>query len=137
MLKPKIYAFCTEVDGSGFWPTDAEVPGLVAENIPKNIYLMKVAGGYPALTATTVTGGDGDGLPDPGETLDLVVTLQTRARSAAAQNVAVTLSTLDAYVELIEDAQAAVGNIAAGGRAATPAIPSPSRSTRPARRDTS
>lgn len=114
MLKPKIWAFCTEVDGSGFWPTDSEVAGLVAENIPKNLYLMKVAGGYPSLTGTVVTGGDGDGLPDPGETLDLTVTLQNLSPIRGAQNVAVTLSSLDAYVE-IADAQALVGTIPAGG----------------------
>ena len=102
--KPKIFGFSTEVGGSDFWPTQAEVPGLVAENIPKNIYLMKVAGGYPALTAATLSGGDGDGLPDPGETLSLVATLQNQSPLKPALGVAVTLMTDDPYVQL-NDAQ--------------------------------
>ncbi|MBM3316324.1 MAG: hypothetical protein FJY75_00585 [Candidatus Eisenbacteria bacterium] len=122
MLKPKIFAFCTEVDGSGFWPTDAEVPGLVAENIPKNLYLIKIAGGYPALAAAELSGGDGNGLPDPGETLDLVATLQNLSPIRGAQNVVVTLSTLDAYVQL-HDAQAAIGHIPAGGSGGNAADP--------------
>jgi carboxypeptidase T len=112
--KPKIYGFSTEVGGSDFWPTQAEVPGLVAENIPKNLYLIKVAGGYPALTAATLSGGDGDGLPDPGETLSLVATLQNQSVLKPALGVAVTLMTDDPYVQL-NDASASIGDIVAGG----------------------
>ncbi len=107
------FSFCTEVDGSGFWPADAEVPGLVAENIPKCLYLMKVAGGYPALDAMTLSGGNGDQKPDPGETLDLVVTLENTSPIAAAPNCQITLRSDDAYV-MIGDAAASIGTIAAG-----------------------
>jgi carboxypeptidase T len=116
LLKPKIFGFSTEVGGSGFWPTDAEVAGLVAENLPKNLYLLKIAAGYPALSTMALTGGDGDGLPDPGETLGLTVTLQNESPLKAAQNVAVTLTSDDPYLQLL-DPTAAIGNIAAGGTA--------------------
>ncbi len=108
------FSFCTEVDGSGFWPTNAEVPGLVAENIPKCLYLMKVAGGYPALDVLTLAGGNGDQKPDPGETLDLVVTLENSSPIAAAPNCSVTLRSSDPYVQMV-DATASIGTIAPAG----------------------
>jgi len=114
--KPKIYSFCTEVDGSGFWPTDGEVPGLVGENIPKNLYLIQAAGAYPDLADGVLSGGDGDGLPDPGETLDFVVTLENQSQIADAENVSVTLSTADPYVQL-HQATADLGTIPAGAQA--------------------
>ncbi len=112
--KPKVFSFCTEVGGSDFWPADSEVPGLVAENIPKNLYLIKSAGCYLSVADITFTGGDGDGVPDPGETLQMVVTVHNDGVIANAQNVALTLVTDDAYVQL-NDAAATIGAIPAGG----------------------
>jgi hypothetical protein len=110
---PKVFSFCTEVDGSGFWPTDSEVPGLVAENIPVNYYLIKAAGAYLEVLSSALSGGDGDGVPDPGETLALVATLRNQSPLAAAPNVTLQLRTDDAYVQL-HDAAATVGLIGAG-----------------------
>ncbi len=112
--KPKIYSFCTEVDGSGFWPADSEIPGLVAENIPKNIYLMKTAGIYLTLLDLALSGGNMDGKPDPGETCELVLTLRNDAIAEAAANAVVTLVTDDPYVQL-GAAQASLGGIPARG----------------------
>ncbi len=112
--KPKIFSVTTEVGNTGFWPSDSEVPGLVAENVPANIYLIKIAGCYLTLASTELEGGDGDGLPDPGETLDLLVTVQNEGIIADAEGVALTLSSDDAYVQL-HDASALVGDIPAGG----------------------
>ncbi len=117
-----ILSFCTEVDGSGFWPNDSEVPGLVAENIPKNLYLMKAAGCFLSLVDAQLSGGDGDGHPDPGETLDLVTTLHNDGVIADAENVSITLRTRDAYV-LCHEVVASIGTIATGDtgdNAATP-----------------
>ncbi|MCK4412301.1 MAG: hypothetical protein KAY32_02030 [Candidatus Eisenbacteria sp.] len=108
-----MFSFTTEVDGSGFWPADAEVPGLVAENIPKNLYLMNVAGAYLTLTDAVLSGGDGDGEPDPGETLDLVVTLHNDGVIGAAENAQVVLSSDDPYLQL-HQATATLGTLAAG-----------------------
>ncbi len=114
ITKPKIFTFCTEVDGSGFWPSDSEIPGLVAENIPKNILLMKIAGLYLSLTDLALSGGNGDARPDPGETLELVASLSNDAIGADAENVTITLSSLDAYVQM-NNALAAVGTVPARG----------------------
>ena len=119
---PKVFSFCTEVNGSGFWPTDAEVPGLTAENIPVNMYLIRVAGAYLNLQATGLTGGDGDGQPDPGETLDLVVTLANESRIAGALGVTLQARSNDAYLQL-NDASAMIGIIAAGGQGSNSSNP--------------
>ncbi|MBP6875654.1 MAG: hypothetical protein KBD56_06250 [Candidatus Eisenbacteria bacterium] len=116
-----VFSFCTEVDGSGFWPEDSEVAGLVAENIPKNLYLMKIAG--PALTVAdhTLSGGDGDQTPDPGETVNLVVTLNNEGLSAAA-NAALVISSDDPYLQLV-DPTATIGAVPARGSASNSGSP--------------
>ncbi|MFH1144987.1 MAG: M14 family zinc carboxypeptidase [Candidatus Eisenbacteria bacterium] len=108
-----IFSFCTEVDGSDFWPQDSEVPGLVAENIPKNLYLMKAAGCYLSVEAAALSGGDGDGQPDPGETLDLVVTIHNDGVISGATNAAISLSTDDSYVQMNE-VDSDLGTVGAG-----------------------
>ena len=110
--KPRVWSICTEVNGSGFWPNDSEIPGLVAENIPKNIYLMKAAGIYLTLLDLTMSGGNGDGKPDPGETLDVVLSVRNDAIVTDATNAAVVLRSDDPYVQMIT-AEATMGNIAA------------------------
>jgi carboxypeptidase T len=116
MLKNKIYSYCTEVDGSSFWPNDSEIPGLVAENIPKNLYLMRGAGVFLSLIDLVVSGGNGDDKPDPGETVDLTITLRNDAIITDAENVILTVSSQDAYVQMI-GAQASAGSVPARGTA--------------------
>ena len=120
--KPKIFSFTTEVDGSGFWPSDSEVPGLVAENIPSNLYLMRVSGSYLSVADVVLAGGDGDGLPDPGETLDMIVTVQNEGIVADAEDVVVTLRTDDPYVQL-HVAQSDLGTIPANESGSNAAVP--------------
>jgi hypothetical protein len=111
--KPKIYSFTTEVGGSGFWPLDSEIPGLVAENLYSNVYLATVAGAFVTLSAVNVTGGNGNGRLDPGETANLVITAQNAGIVATAQNVSATLASDDSYVQLV-DANAFIGSLAPG-----------------------
>jgi hypothetical protein len=107
-----VFALCVEVAGSGFWPSESELPGLVAETLWPQIVATRVAGDYLALEDATLAGGDGDGEPDAGETLDLTVTIENQALSGAVANAQVTLATNDPYVQL-HDASASFGNIAA------------------------
>ncbi|MBU1699406.1 MAG: hypothetical protein KJ831_04595 [Candidatus Eisenbacteria bacterium] len=99
-LKNKIYSFTTEVGGSGFWPTEAERVPLINENLYSNLYLTQVAGAYIRLTDIAVIGGDGNGRLDPGETADLVLTLESVGVLVGADNVQVTLKTDDPYIQL-------------------------------------
>jgi len=104
---------CVEVGGSHFWPQESELPGLVAENLWPQQYMTRIAGSYLALRDNyTLAGGNGDQNPDPGETLDLTVTIDNQSVAAAASNVSITLSTDDPYVQL-NDASSALGAIAA------------------------
>ncbi|MCK4510589.1 hypothetical protein KAW64_02570, partial [bacterium] len=104
---------CVEVSGSGFWPSDSELPGLVAENLWPQQYMTRVAGSYLAMRDNyTLAGGNGDQNPDPGETLDLRVTIDNESVGVAATNATVTLTTDDPYVQL-NDAFTSLGTIAA------------------------
>jgi len=109
-----IYAFTTEVGGSSFWPNDSEIPGLVAENLYSNIYLALMAGSFVRIDLAQVTGGDGNGHLDPGETANLLVTLENPGLADSAANVTATLRSDDAYIQLV-DAEASFGLIPSQG----------------------
>jgi hypothetical protein len=98
--KPRAISFTTEVGGSGFWPQESERDGLVAENHYSNIFLTRAAGVYLGVVDYAIVGGDGNGRLDPGETVDLVLTLRNLGVAAAATNVTVTLASDDPYVAL-------------------------------------
>jgi carboxypeptidase T len=107
-----VFSYTVEVGGSGFWPSDTELPGLVAENLWPQTVITRIAGDYLALVDFDLTGGDGDGEPDAGETLDLTVTVENQALSGAVANARVDLHTDDPYVQL-HDASSSLGSIPA------------------------
>jgi hypothetical protein len=122
LAKPRIYAFSTEVGGSDWWPMDSEIPGLVQENLHSDLYLIKIAGAYPAYAGHTIADKKGPGQVDPGESVLMTVTLENGSPVSDAHGVSVVLSTDDAYVQL-GDAQSAYGDIAAGASADNGADP--------------
>jgi len=109
-----IWAVCIEVGGSDFWPLESEIPGLRGENLWPQRYITRIAGLYVAVDDCTVAGGDGDGVPESGETVYLFVTLANQSVAQAVENVSIEISTDDPYVQLL-DADAPVGTIASLG----------------------
>lgn len=107
-----VFSYTVEVGGSGFWPSESELPGLVAENLWPQQVITRIAGDYLALEDFALAGGDGDGEPDAGETLELTVTVENQALSGSVANAQVELVTNDAYVQL-HDASSSLGNIPA------------------------
>jgi len=107
-----VFSYTVELGGSGFWPSDGELPGLMAENLWPQQVITRIAGDYLALGNSTLAGGDGDGEPDAGETLDLTVTIENQALAGAVTNAQVQLLTNDPYVQL-HDAASLLGSIAA------------------------
>ena len=110
LLKPKIYAFTTEVPGTSFWPAESERDQLVAENLPSDIVLMRAAGVWLGLDGYAVTGGNANGRLDPGETADLVTTIRNFGVLSPATGVTVTITSDDSYLSL-GDALASVGSV--------------------------
>lgn len=43
ILKPRIISFTCEIGATGFWPSPAEIPGLVSENVWPNLFLARIA----------------------------------------------------------------------------------------------
>jgi len=109
----KIFAFTTEIGGSGFWPLESEMPGLLAENLWSHIYLTQIAG--PSLTVTNalVSGENGNGRLDAGETANLSIAVTNSGVLQAITGVVATLATDDAYITLVE-AQKPLGAIGPG-----------------------
>jgi carboxypeptidase T len=117
-----IWATCIEVSGSDFWPLESEIDGLNAENLWPQIYLTRITGLYVALADNALTGGNANGKPDPGETLDLTVSVENQSLLASATNVTMTLTTDDAYVQLV-NAASTIGTIAPSSTASNAADP--------------
>ena len=96
-----VLSFCIEVGGSGFWPAEVEIPGLRDQCLWPQIVATRIAGTYLALEDWTIEGGDGDGVPEPGETLSVAVTVENRGLLFPADDARVVLTTNDPYVTLL------------------------------------
>lgn len=106
--KPKIFAFSTEIGGSGFWPAESERDPLIQENLYSNLYLTQVAGATVRVAGVSVQGGDGNGRLDPGETAEIVITVENNGVLAPADNVQAVLMSDDPYIQL-HDAASSFG----------------------------
>jgi hypothetical protein len=102
VVKDKVWAFTTEIGGSGFWPTEGERDGLIQENLYSNLYLTLVAGAAVELTDLSVVGGDGNGRLDAGESAQLVTTLENFGIFVAVDDVEATLSCSSPYVQITD-----------------------------------
>ena len=122
LSKPKMFSFSTEVDGSGFWPAESEIPSLLAQNLWPDIYLSLVAGSYIAPTQSVVSGGNGNDRLDPDESADLTITLKNDGLLAGASGVSLTLASDDSYIQIV-DAASSYGALAAGAAADNGADP--------------
>jgi hypothetical protein len=112
LSKNKIYAFTTEVGGSGFWPFDHEISALCQENLHADLYLAQIAGVYFVCAGHTIQDEKlkGNGQVDPGESVLMTVTLKNDTPLFDALGVTAILRTDDPYVQL-SDAQADFGDI--------------------------
>ncbi|MBD3347600.1 MAG: T9SS type A sorting domain-containing protein [Candidatus Eisenbacteria bacterium] len=106
-----ILAMCIEVGGSDFWPLESEIPGLREENLWPQIYVTRMVGPYLSVSDLTFSGGDGDQDPEPGETLDITLTVMNDGAYDAVDNAKATIHTSDPYIQLV-DAESPFGNLA-------------------------
>ncbi len=66
-----IYGWTPEIDGSGFWPQQSEIFGLVEENVRPMFYQSWIAGAYLDVQSHTQIGN-----ALPGESFELVVEIK-------------------------------------------------------------
>lgn len=99
---PTCLAFSNEIgSGSdGFWPNESRRETLFQENLWPSLYQIMAAGLYVQAHTPVVTGGDGNGRLDAGETAGLSFTVENLGVTASASDVTVTLSCDDPYVTL-------------------------------------
>ncbi|MCU0612413.1 MAG: hypothetical protein MUE60_11570 [Candidatus Eisenbacteria bacterium] len=116
--KDAVISTTIEVGGSGFWPAESEVPELLDECRWPLLYAAQSAGAWLAVAGWGVSGGNGDGRIDPGETVCLTLEIENRAFAAHADAALVTVMTDDAYVQLHEASSSLIA-LAAGDTAAT------------------
>ena len=87
----KIMAFSEEV-GPSFWPTPSSIPQLCEENVMVNLYSALVAEDYvpPEISLNYIgmeiddAAGNNNGTADPGETVEVLVTVRNNGFGDAA-----------------------------------------------------
>ena len=95
-----IFCFSTEIGGSsdGFWPDEARRGPLFQENIWPHIYLMRVAGPFISVHSPMAIGHSA-GI-NPGETGNLVFTVENQSVVASAMDVSITVRSADPWIQL-------------------------------------
>ncbi|MDD5087957.1 MAG: M14 family zinc carboxypeptidase [bacterium] len=93
----------------GFWPAQSRIFPLAAENLPANLFLARIAEQFqpPVYCASRIAecqsewNGDNDGVTEPGEGLELLVTLKNLGRWTLS-SLHGTLSSADPYVTITD-----------------------------------
>lgn len=88
--------------GTSFWPTPSELYSTAVEQSAVMMRAAELAGSaldVLALHAVEI-GGDGDGVLEPGELGDVIVSLRNRGLRATTSTIAVTLASLNGHVAL-------------------------------------
>lgn len=119
--KNRIMSCILEVGGS-FWPHESTIPGINEDCLWPQLYTACAAGLYLEIIDYSLSGDDGDAYPDPGETLDLMLTVQNHSLFEDAANVALVLTSDDAYIQ-IHGAIISLNTIAAGETSTSSAQP--------------
>ncbi|HEY3296071.1 MAG TPA: M14 family zinc carboxypeptidase [bacterium] len=111
----KIFALTTEIGNSsdGFWPPQSRILPLAQENLGSFIFLARVAGPlaprpyqvtYNSQCQSEVN-GNGNGITEPGEGLNLNVTLKNSGTSSLT-NIQGVITTTDPYVTIAQGTSA-------------------------------
>ncbi len=99
--KPKIYSFCVEV-GEAFWqPDSATIAEQVAENLPLLMFVTEASGLYLTYAGATIVDAEGE-LPDPGDTVYIVLRLKNYCPTDSAWDVSGTLTCSNPGVTVID-----------------------------------
>ncbi len=118
----------------GFWPAASRIPVLAEQNLPGILYMARLAGASLAAAGIEVddssvaaalvlaragerlppVAGDGDGLADPGETVDLIVTLANKG-FADAKDVVMRVTSPSPFIQ-VHGKKQVVGNVCARSR---------------------
>ena len=80
-------------DGDGFWPPQSRIVPLAEENLEAFLRTALAAGPYVrALDVTLEDTGNGDGLYDPGEVFEVVVTVRNGGLLATTQGIDIAIT---------------------------------------------
>ncbi len=101
--KNKILAMTPEVgsDADGFWPEPERIIPLCEENLPANLHLSWLAGGFVKYVSFEIADeGNDNGYADPGETADILFKIRNMGQDAA-RNVELWIESDDPYLSVI------------------------------------
>ncbi|MFH1998319.1 MAG: M14 family metallopeptidase [Planctomycetota bacterium] len=102
-----IVTFSPEMGSSadGFWPPTSRIVPIAEENLPSLQYYFAVAGAFLKLDSFEFTevGGNINGYPNAGDTLELVVKVMNRGLEPYSESVPLTLSTSSPHIQILDD----------------------------------
>lgn len=126
--KPRSFGFTPELGNrdDGFWPAASRIDPICREALPMHSFLAWAAGSAPRLESFVVDdaapGGDGDGLPEPGETIRLTAVVRNHGLGATSGSLMASLDSATCAA-WIEDGGADCGVIASQTSASNAADP--------------
>ncbi|MDI6840559.1 MAG: M14 family zinc carboxypeptidase [bacterium] len=119
IAKPKIFSLSPEVAGYGFWD-EASIPRNLEECIPMNLKLARLAQNmwtpkygvmYLKHKIDDVAGGNGDGIVNPGESIEMPLWVKNWSQTIV-YGVSGILSSTDTFITQLSDSIKNFGNIA-------------------------
>jgi len=90
-----IYGWTPEIDGSGFWPAQSEIFGLVDENVYPLFYQAWIAGGFTDIQSHSIIGN-----ANPGSSFQVQVEVKNKGVGAASSNVEVSILAADPSISI-------------------------------------
>jgi hypothetical protein len=95
----KVFAFANEIAGQG--ATEQELlAAIFGDNLWPATYLVRAAAAFVETSDPIISGGDGNGRLDPGESAELSFTLTNQGVITDALGLTITVSSDDPYVQL-------------------------------------
>ena len=89
--------------GDGFWPQSARIIPIAKSNLRSLQYFFGIAGPYPVWNEITVTEitGNGNGYPEPGETVSIVAEIDNRGLADCQTTMSLTLTSSNPNVNFV------------------------------------
>jgi len=107
-----IYAWTPEIGGSGFWPNQSKIFGLVDENVYPMFYQAWIAGGYTDIQSHTIIGD-----ATVGGSFQMNVEVKNKGVGASSTNVKVSIESNDPNISIVGNGN--IGVVAARARKST------------------
>jgi hypothetical protein len=110
-MTPEVGYYTDGVNGNGFWSKPERILPLAQENLSANLFLAHSTGSYFKTKNIQITESDKNGYVDPGDTVDVVFTVENFGLGDA-QNIQAEILTIGSNVKVLGSNIITIGNLA-------------------------